>query len=110
ELVEVQKAALVNVVNRAQQALFQFAARVNPLYFAGESVVSQVSGGWARPANAESVLRIEGMGSSQTVPTIFGEVLLAPFDDRASLDGTPSVYRRGGRVYSSGNVGDPVAG
>lgn len=109
DMVDFEAAALTQVVDRAHRVMFQFAARVNPLYFSAQADVPFSSGGWARPANAESVWRIEGRGEL-TTPTIADEVRLVPIDDRVAFAGTPSVYRIGTMVYGSGNTGDPTAG
>jgi hypothetical protein len=109
ELIATQAAALVKVVNRAQVALFQFAARVNPLAFTAQVDVPHTAGFWQRPSNAEALFRIEGRGSA-TTPATVGEVLVVPYDDRAAFAGSPSVYRLGSRYYSAGNAGDPTAG
>ena len=91
ELVTLQSAALVQVVNRVQQALFQFAARVNPLMFVRQVDVVFTAGYWQRPSDAESLFRIEATGA--TTPALTGVVLVVPYDDRNAFVGTPAVYR-----------------
>lgn len=109
ELIPAQAAALIQVCNRTQVTLFQFAARVNPLYFSDQVDVALTSGAWSRPTNAEAVFRLEGRGAA-TTPNITGEVLVVPYDDRAAFVGQPAVYRLGTRFFSAGNTGDPTAG
>jgi len=50
---------LLEVVIRAMRGLYAFAARVNPTFFAETASVAFSSPGWARPASAESVFKIE---------------------------------------------------
>lgn len=109
ELAAVQSPALVKVVNRTHQTLFQFAARVNPLAFATVVDVMLIDGAWARPLNAEAVLRIDGDGTN-TTPNITSEIVVVPYDDRAAFAGQPAVYRIGANFYSAGNAGDPTGG
>lgn len=109
ELAAVQAPALIKVVERVHQILFQFAARVNPLVFAATADVTFNGAGWVRPGNAEAVLRIDGVGAG-TTPTIPGEVIVVPYDDRAAFVGQPAVYRLGSLFYPAGNAGDPTGG
>lgn len=51
---------LLQVVIRALRGIYAFAARVNPTFFAVKEPVNESTGTWPRPANAESVFRIEG--------------------------------------------------
>ena len=66
--------------------------------------------GWARPANAESVWRIEA--DTGTVPTTDTgtEVCVVPFDDKTAESGKPSVYEFGQQFYGAGNSLDPTSG
>jgi hypothetical protein len=91
-----------------QQALFQFAARVNPLMFVRQVDVVFTAGYWQRPSDAESLFLIEATGA--TTPALTGEVLVVPYDDRNAFVGTPAVYRLGQRLYPAGNAGDPTGG
>lgn len=109
ELIADQAGVLVSVVNRAQQSMFQIAARINRLYFSTITEVPLTSGAWQRPSDAESVFYIEGLGDS-TTPTLTGEITVIPYNDRAAFAGTPAIYRVGRRFYSAGNSGDPTAG
>lgn len=109
ELIAGRETALVRCVARTMQTLFTFAARVNTTFFSTQTDVSFNSGGWARPADAESVFRLEGLGAS-TTPNTSGEILVVPYDDRAAFAGQPSVYRIGQRFYGAGNSGDPTGG
>lgn len=109
ELIATQAAALTKVVDRAQVALFQFAARVNPLVFSAQVEVPVTTGFWQRPSNAESLFRVEGLGAG-TTPALSGEVIVVPYDDRSAFAGTPAVYRMGARLFPAGNAGDPTGG
>ena len=92
---------LFELVIRMLRKFFSVAARVNPLYFAGSSVVAApgAATGWDRPEGAESVFRIEEAGGT--------EVVVVPHDDRACESGLPAVYRLGKSYYTAGNAGDP---
>lgn len=109
ELIASRETALVRCVERTLQTLFTFAARVNTPFFSTSADVSFGTGGWARPTDAESVFRIEGLGAS-TTPNTSGEILVIPYDDRLAFAGQPSVYRMGQRYYGAGNSGDPTGG
>lgn len=109
ELAAVQAPALVKVVDRVQQILFQFAARVNPLAFSALVDVEHNGSGWVRPSNAEAVLRLEGRGAA-TTPEMTGEITVVPYDDRSAFVGQPSVFRLGTLFAGAGNAGDPTAG
>jgi hypothetical protein len=92
---------LARVVTRAHRGLYAFAARINPTYFATQLDVAFASGGWARPASAESIFRIEQAGA---------EVVTVPFDDRGAEKGKPALYELGQLFRSAGNALDPVSG
>jgi len=91
---------LLGVANRALRSAFLVAARVNPFYYMDEDDVTYSAPGWARPAAAEAIYRIELNATGN-------EVVVVPFDDRAAESGTPAVYRSGGIFKSAGNAGDP---
>lgn len=81
---------LLNLVVRSMHGLYAYAARVNPMYFAETAPVTFASPGWARPATAESVLRIEN--------STFTEVVVVPYDQRDAEPGQPAVWRFG-QIY-----------
>lgn len=91
---------LVEVVTRAIRGLYSYAARVNPLFFAQAADVGFLSGGWLRPANAESLFWIERVSDG-------AEVVVVPFDDRKAEPSKPAVYELGQVFQPAGNPGDP---
>jgi hypothetical protein len=92
---------LFQLVIRTVRKFYSIAARVNPLYFAGSSVVAAPGAGtpWDRPEGAESIFRLETAAGD--------EVVVVPFDDRTAESGKPSVYRMGKQYYEAGNASDP---
>lgn len=110
ELQTPQAAALVRHVGRTLQALYAFAARVNPTFFAASEDVLFQTFGWIRPAAAENVFRIEALGATVPGMVVGKEILVVPMDDRAAFAGDPAVYRYGGQYFSAGNAGDPTSG
>jgi len=93
---------LLRVVNSVMKGAYAIAARVNPVYFGKSAAVAFASGGWAYPADAESVFLIQN-----AVPT---EVVVVPFSDRKAEIGRPAVYLFGGKYLSAGNDLDPTSG
>lgn len=77
------------------------AARVNPTFFGKISNVnfSPALEGWPRPADAESIYRIEEDGQ---------KIEVVPFDERDADPFTPAVYEWGQVFYAAGNADDPV--
>lgn len=81
---------LLKLVVRAMHGLYAYAARVNPMYFAETASVVYATPGWARPATAESVIRIEKADGT--------EVVVVPYDQRNAEPGKPALWRFG-QVY-----------
>ena len=92
---------LLQVVQRQLDGCFAVAARVNPQFYALKTPVAGVAGVWARPADAESIFRIE---------TTVGDLLVVvvPYDDRTAESGLPGVYEYGQDFYTAGNASDPT--
>jgi hypothetical protein len=91
---------LLNLIYRALAGLYSFAADINPQFFGVSTQVVFAAGGWARPANAESVWRIETLAGV--------EVVTVPIDDKKAELGKPALYRLGQKYFSAGNPLDPV--
>ena len=96
-----EQVELVRVVQRAEQGLFSFAARINPQYFGDQATVAVASSAWPLPETAEAVFRIE-------MPT-GAEVAVVPIEDRLLEPEKPSVYFLGKGFRSVGGTSDPVA-
>jgi hypothetical protein len=94
---------LLGVANRALRKYFSRIARANPVLIGDIETVSFAAGGWARPADKQSILRLEINGTGE-------EVHVVPFDDRQAEEELPSVYRLGRTYYSAGNANDPTSG
>lgn len=92
---------LLGVSNRALRKYFSRIARWNPVLIAEIETVSFAAGVWARPANVQSVLRIEFDANDE-------EVHVVPFDDRQAEEVLPSLFRVGRSYYSAGNANDPT--
>ncbi len=92
---------LLNLMWRALAGIYSFAADVNPTFFGVKTAVNY-NAGWARPAGAEAIWRIE------TPPGV--EVVVVPIDDKAAEPGKPAVYSFGQVYYGAGNALDPQAG
>lgn len=93
---------LLRVVNAVMKGCYAVAARVRPAYFGKTATVAFAAGGWAYPADAETVYRIE-----TPTPT---EVVVVPFEDKKAEIGRPAVYFFGRKYVSAGNALDPVSG
>lgn len=96
-----ESSELLGVVTRALRGLYAFSARFNPTWF-GKELAQAHNGttGWARPADAEMVYRIEGPTPAVT------EVVVVPFDDKIAEPGLPAVYRFG-QVYRPASAAAP---
>lgn len=89
---------LLDVVARALRGLFSVSARVNHTFFGSSTAAVAHDGvGWPRPADAESIFRIEKADGT--------EVVVVPFDDRAAESGKPSVYPFGQKYRLAQGVG-----
>lgn len=84
---------LYSVVVRSLRGLYAFAARINPVYFSDTAAVTESSGVWERPEQAEAILRIETAAGD--------EVVVVPYDDRLAADPKPQVYEFGGDFTAS---------
>jgi hypothetical protein len=91
------------IVIEAVRGLFQLGTRINREWFGETLTVAGAAGAWARPADAESIYRLE-IGSGARAGTKLTRV---PFDDRATEFRKPSVYAFGRAYYPSGNALDP---
>lgn len=87
---------------RVYPVMWTIGARVNPGFFGGREAVSFAVDGWTRPAEAESIFRIELAAG--------GPVAVVPLEERDADPFTPAVYEWGQRFFPAGNAGDPVAG
>jgi hypothetical protein len=105
---------LLPLLNRSLRGLFAEAARVNRKVFAKSSTQPVSGSGWARPREAEMILRIEagsgmslvGSGGGIAPGTLLTEV---PFDQRNAEPGKPSLYSLGQVYQSVGRTGiDPA--
>lgn len=92
---------LLAVLARALRGLFAVGVKVNPEFFGASADVNFAGAGWKRPADAESVLRIEFQADKR-------EVVVVPFSDRSAEPALPAVYRMGQTYRSAGNASDPV--
>jgi hypothetical protein len=93
---------LLDVYTRAMQGLWAFAARVNPEFFGTSADVGFSAPGWARPAAAELVWRIENPAGK--------EVIVVPRSDLKADLARPAVWTLGQVYRSAGNPLDPVGG
>ncbi len=76
-------------------------AKANPDYFGVLTQVVGAAGVWTRPANTESVYRIEDATKE--------EVIVVPVEDRIANYGKPRLYRLGRTYRTVGEAGDPGA-
>lgn len=93
---------LVPAVQDSLHALFQIGARVNGAYYGTSLAVAYVAPGWTRPADAESIDRIERSTGE--------EVVVVAMDQRDAEPGFPSIYRWGGIYRPAGVTPGPEAG
>lgn len=97
-----REAELFEVVMRAMRRLYLFSVKINPEFFGISENIAFAAGGWARPALALSIWRIENPGTN--------EVIVVPREQLQADEGRPAVYRLGQKFYSAGNALDPVSG
>lgn len=99
-------AELLAAFCRVYPVFFTIAARVNPAYFGVREVLLEDSEsdpeGWARPADAELVFRLEDADGV--------EVIVVPADERDADPTRPAVYGWGQVYYPAGQVLDPEPG
>lgn len=113
-----QQAESIAQIGRIVRKFLTVGRRENPYYFGTiRNVPLSTSGGiagWRRPADAETVFRLEAAADTvNQVPaaiTLGTEIKVAPFDDRGLLAGEPSVYEFAQTFIRCGNAGDPNAG
>lgn len=87
---------------RVYPVMWTIGARVNPGFFGARATVPFETDGWARPAEAESVFRIE-------LPN--GDLVnVVPMDERDADPFVPALYEWGQRFYPAGNPDDPESG
>jgi hypothetical protein len=98
-------AELIGVIDRRLKQLYSIAARANPTYFGKSADVVGVASAYARPTDAELVMRIEGSVGTVTDGT---EVSIVPFEDR-NAEMAPVVYLFGSNYISPGGSGNPAA-
>lgn len=119
ELSDPASAELVGVLSRQFMELFALASTINPLFFGASLTVARTEGpsasstGWARPADAHAVVKLEASTDTQASGVAMAagtEIVIVPFNDRALEAGTPAVYELGQLFVSAGNVGDPTTG
>lgn len=79
---------------------YSIASEVNPEFFASAVSVNYVAPGWARPADAEAVFRIELASGA--------EVAVVPYDDQLAEPLVPSVYSLGQIFRPTGNTNGPT--
>lgn len=91
---------LLTLIYRSLAGLYSFAANINPQFFGASAQVVFAAGGWARPAGAESVWRIETLAGL--------EVVTVPIDDKQAELGKPALYRLGQKYLGAGNPLDPT--
>lgn len=97
----VDETELFDVAKLAFTGIFAVAARVNPYFFGDTEVVVKAGGGWMRPTQAASIVRVEldDVGGA--------EVAVVDLGDRQAELGMPAVYRFGQKFISAGNADDP---
>jgi hypothetical protein len=94
---------LLNLVTRSIRALYSFAARINPTYFANIASVAESAAGatdpaayWARPETMESIfMLINAAGNARDD----NQVLVVPFNDQKAEEGQEAVFRFGQKFY-----------
>jgi hypothetical protein len=86
------EAEVVRRVNKRMAGLYQAAARVNPIVFAGTANVNEVAGVWARPEDALSIELVQ-----DATPE---DVEVVPFDDQQSEPHRLCVYEFGQAFYA----------
>jgi hypothetical protein len=94
-------AELFEQFRRYYPIFWTIGARVNPTFF-GKIIDVPFSvplGGWPRPADAESIYKIEDDG---------GEVIVVPFEETDADPFTPAIYEWGQVFFSAGNALDPI--
>lgn len=95
-------AELLSSFRRIYPVFWTIAARVNPAFFGASEAVALSSGAWSRPAEAESIFRIEDPEGTR--------VHVVPLDNRSADPFVPAVYEWGQAFRSAGNPNDPTAG
>lgn len=94
-------AELLSQFRRYYPVFWIIGARVNPTFFGKIADVPFSSSleGWPRPADAESIYKIQDDGE---------DVIVVPFDELDADPFSPAVYEWGQVFYPAGNADDPV--
>lgn len=103
---------LVAVINRLTMDLFLDAATINPLYVGSmvDMPYSALLGGWARPVEALSVVRLQGVAATLPVSLVGQEVIVVQHDNLQAATLDPSVIELGGVFLPGPAVGSPTGG
>lgn len=110
---------LLEVLNDAIEAYIAEGGRLNDKFFGERIVVGFDNGGWARPAEAEVVLRLEASSATSADVIDGGEAQLLdegteiadlPIDQRHQERGRPAVFDFGQTWWPAGRTGDPSDG
>lgn len=105
---------LLPLVQRSLRGFFAEGARANRKFYGKKFDVAFSAGGWARPDEAEMIVRIEaGAGVTKADASAIAagtRIVEVPFDQRRAEPGLPAIYEYGQVFYAAGNAPDPVAG
>ena len=95
---------LMNAFRRIYPVFWTIGARVNPSFFGVRELLDlkaeSVPDGWARPADAEMIFRLETVTGAR--------IALVDVEERDADPFTPALYEWGQAFYSAGNALDPV--
>lgn len=95
-------AEIIGRINRRLQGLYQVASLVNPNFFAETADVVEAAGVWARPEEAQTVVRVDN-----ATPV---EVAVVPYDDRQAEPSMFSVYEWGQEFNAITNATGTTSG
>lgn len=95
-------AEIIARINRRLQGLYQVASLVNPNFFAETASVVEASSVWARPEEAQTIVRIEN-----ATPV---EVAVVPYDDQQAEPSMFSVYEWGQEFLAVTNAAGTTSG
>lgn len=99
----------LDALNRCLRLAYAAGARVNPEFFATQADISFATGGWPRPADAESILLLVGAADVLPIDLVGVEIAVVPFLDQEAEPGRPCVYELGQKFYGTG-ASKPTAG
>lgn len=104
-------AELVTRIGQCLREVFLILARENPYIIGTQAIAAFGATGWARPADALRVIKVNANAGTVAVPPyLTGEIAVVAFNDQLFAKGKPSVTELGQVFIPVGQTMDPSGG